>query len=1576
TIDGTAVSSASSLLKAAYASTATVGTHAIVASVSDGTNTAVTQTWTLVVTQTVNSAPVISSYSPTLSEMTVDLTVGGSASFSVVATDADNDTLSYTWTFDGSALSASSSALTSSAYLAAAGIGDHIVKVSVSDGTNTAVTQTWTIHVIKTNQAPVIASYSPSSLSVNVDLATETLPDFSITVTDRENDTLAYSWTIDGTAVSSASSLLKAAYASTATVGTHAIVASVSDGTNTAVTQTWALVVTDSTVVTNNPPVIASYVPATTAVSATVSAGTVNFSVAATDADGDNLTYKWTVDGSATSNTTSNYVFTVLSAGTHVVTASVTDNKIASTEEPVTTWNITIAEDPVNNSPEITAHTPGGSSFSMTSGNSQVFSVTATDLDSADTLTYAWTVDGVTVGTNSNSYTYAPSTEGAYAIKVTVTDGKIATPVYQAWAVTVGARDVLNDVSAHAFKYFWNEADTTTGLVRDRLLATSSTPSDDMYYDRSSVAATGFGLAALAVAAENYSTAADSEWTVTPEAIADRVEATLDTLLLMQASQSASGDATWGKDGFLYHFVNMSTGTRFSVESEVSTIDTALAVAGALTAGEYFKTIRPAILTKANQLYANVNWKAFLDTTAGTNYNRLYKAWLPDGTGFGSCGHWDYTDESLLLYLLAIGSPATSHAIDPDCYYSPTKDMGNYNASGKPIVMSWFGSLFTYQFAQSFFDFRGMHDARGVNWWQNSIDATIANRQFCLDNSAGYNYGEYVWGLSSEYGSGATYLGDIGAKPLANASGVSHCGFVNPLAVAASIGMLPDEVTATLKSMTEDTDLWLEDSYGFVDSFKDGSTKLYSDYFVGIDLGAAVLMLSNYNDSSLVWNKFMGATTRYGDMRDLLTTLGFKSDTDTARYVDVDDITAKSQFMYGYVDSSNPTAQIKVNLSEVTSDKDYLLAIHTFMNNYAGDHSVVAALTINGTAYGSRTFTHVTDVDDSIAYIEVPGSLLNVGENTIAFTWVSGASWLACKNIEFTSPVTTNEWTVVRSEYASEYRVDDTYYATHADSSKYGTEAYKTFAQALNISTKPYTDILFYADDLTHNRTLLLSQMYADGTVYVDVLVNDQTVASNVAFGDSQQVTIPAGVMNNGWNRITLKIVSGGGEWIVWNTISCATGGLASTAVPKDLVAASYGTDKTNLRWSAVNGTNVRYNIYRGTSTGGSYTKINSSALTSPAYQDSGLTGSMTYYYVVTAFEETNPTAETAYSTEASKATGAYDLDYGDGTDPNAFGGTSGSQFTYLSMIKHNWLTGYVRKLVLPAGDTATIGLNGADVSQAGVLSLWINSVSGGEKIKIGLSSSSSSVSSVAVTAAAGWQNVKIKLSEFSGLSSNSLSTLYVISDSTSAATLYLDDIQFIKSTTSSATLEVSVKNVSDNSRSSGISFTTSSSNDYAPANQYLEVTCASDSAKNWKVWIYTNNTNGNSTAMNGYYNGLMRSDGKARLPLLWRVYPAVQPSGVVCATSSDVYSGSALTWNYLLDKNDTNWASSNTTGAEYSVVCYGKYNEWAWLSQVPPGSGNRGTVNDKMYIYLGSILAGASAGDYSAAIYLDITHE
>lgn len=137
---------------------------------------------------------------------------------------------------------------------------------------------------------------------------------------------------------------------------------------------------------------------------------------------------------------------------------------------------------------------------------------------------------------------------------------------------------LLDAVARQTFDFFWLEANPETGLVKDR-----STP-DSV----SSIAATGFGLAAIPLAVERGWIDADAGY--------ERVYRTLQTFL----SGGVQGEA-----GFFYHFVDLATGERVW-NSELSSIDTALLVAGALVAGAYFDGTE--VQTLADRLYANVEW--------------------------------------------------------------------------------------------------------------------------------------------------------------------------------------------------------------------------------------------------------------------------------------------------------------------------------------------------------------------------------------------------------------------------------------------------------------------------------------------------------------------------------------------------------------------------------------------------------------------------------------------------------------------------------------------------------------------------------------------------------------------------------------------------------------------------------------------------------------------------------------------------------------------------------------------------------------------------------------------------------
>lgn len=71
----------------------------------------------------------------------------------------------------------------------------------------------------------------------------------------------------------------------------------------------------------------------------------------------------------------------------------------------------------------------------------------------------------------------------------------------------------------------------------------------------------------------------------------------------------------------------------------------------------------------------------------------------------------------------------------------------------------------------------------------------------------------------------------------------------------------------------------------------------------------------------------------------------------------------------------------------------------------------------------------------------------------------------------------------------------------------------------------------------------------------------------------------------------------------------------------------------TSLSWTDGDTGVTGYNVYRGTVSGGPYSKINSALDPTPAYTDSSVQAGQTYYYVTTAVDSTG--AESGYSNEA-----------------------------------------------------------------------------------------------------------------------------------------------------------------------------------------------------------------------------------------------------------------------------------------------------------------------------------------------------
>lgn len=96
------------------------------------------------------------------------------------------------------------------------------------------------------------------------------------------------------------------------------------------------------------------------------------------------------------------------------------------------------------------------------------------------------------------------------------------------------------------------------------------------------------------------------------------------------------------------------------------------------------------------------------------------------------------------------------------------------------------------------------------------------------------------------------------------------------------------------------------------------------------------------------------------------------------------------------------------------------------------------------------------------------------------------------------------------------------------------------------------------------------------------------------------------------------------------------TGGCNIVMVQRVVLAAlPNGTcHPTVVSWVASTSSNVAgYNVYRGTSVSGQYTKLNSALITTTSYSDTTSQPGQTYFYVVTAVDTSGN--ESAYSTPA-----------------------------------------------------------------------------------------------------------------------------------------------------------------------------------------------------------------------------------------------------------------------------------------------------------------------------------------------------
>jgi hypothetical protein len=395
----------------------------------------------------------------------------------------------------------------------------------------------------------------------------------------------------------------------------------------------------------------------------------------------------------------------------------------------------------------------------------------------------------------------------------------------------------LEYVQGQTFRYFWDEANAANGLVRDRSAAGSAC----------SVAAVGFGLSAINIGIERG-------WVERARG-AERVLTTLNGLWNLPQGESARGCA--GHHGWFYHFLDMNTGLRAG-SSEVSTIDTALLLMGAIDAGQFFNDPTNAaerrIRELADALLERVDWSFMVRS----NEQVISMEWKPEN-GYGP-GRWKGYNEASCLYLIGLG--ARTNGLSERLWDSWTAGFDWSENAGRGFVLC--PSLFTHQYSQVWIDFRGIKDAymraKGSDYFENSRRATLAQRHYAIQNPLAHpNYGTNEWGFTACDGPGIAVNGTAFPGYCARgAPGGFEDGTIAPTAAASSLPFAPGECLPVLRHIYEayGTNLWTTE--GFRDAYNIRANWWDSDA-IGIDQGPIVIMAENFRSGS-TWTRMLGSS--------------------------------------------------------------------------------------------------------------------------------------------------------------------------------------------------------------------------------------------------------------------------------------------------------------------------------------------------------------------------------------------------------------------------------------------------------------------------------------------------------------------------------------------------------------------------------------------------------------------------------------------------------------------------------------------------------------------------------------------
>jgi hypothetical protein len=358
-----------------------------------------------------------------------------------------------------------------------------------------------------------------------------------------------------------------------------------------------------------------------------------------------------------------------------------------------------------------------------------------------------------------------------------------------------------------------------------------------------SIAAVGFALSCYCVAVENGFMKR-----------VDAIQRTLKTLRFFWEGPQGKEKDKIGYKGFFYHFLDMKNGRR-AEKSELSSIDTAFFLAGALSTAQYFNQSTKEereIRRLCNLLYKRVDWKWMLN-----GKETISMGWKPE-SGFLK-NRWEGYCEALILYVLALGSPT---------FPIPVKSYQSWTKTYKwkkiyDIEFLYAGPLSLHHLSHIWIDFRGIQDKfmrdKGINYFENTRRASYIQQQYAIHNPKKFKgYEKNCWGITATDGPGPVSK-KVNGKLVKfynyKARRVPYGPDDGTIAARAAISSLPfaPEIVIPVIGHFRTNYPLMNGKYGFKSSFNPifkNSTQ-DTDYWISknyysLDQGSIVLMIENY----------------------------------------------------------------------------------------------------------------------------------------------------------------------------------------------------------------------------------------------------------------------------------------------------------------------------------------------------------------------------------------------------------------------------------------------------------------------------------------------------------------------------------------------------------------------------------------------------------------------------------------------------------------------------------------------------------------------------------------------------------